>query len=690
MSDLLMVAARKYAKLGLSIIPVNPANHITRPKKPCISWKPFQDRIATPEEINNFFPAESNHAVALVCGSVSGNLEIIDFDKPELFPAFIHRLKSGNPILAGKMLIQKTPSGGFHLLYRCINLVPGNQKLAMSARYQDENGKPRQDVFIETRGEGGYFLVAPSTGYTLQGNIENIPIISGEERDILIGLARSYDEHKAPEQQLPKSTPIDQEGERPGDVFERVADWRQILETDGWTFLKTIGDREHWSRPGKDPAGSSATLNEMGLYVFSSNTCLPTQTPLGKFAYIANFRFNGDFKAAARHVVEAYPEHFPKKNQGAFSDNSDKSDNFDGFRQIPTNPDFFRQVPTDSETLRQESDNSGRKRSLAQYVYEFIDRDPAPFSNNDVYSELCAKSREEKKKICDTLLYCEKQGKIRKIDGKRGAWEVVESKPEEMDLLTADIEPFNISLPLEISDFVTVRPGGIILVSGSNNAGKTVFLLSVCRNFLRPHTNPHLSYESKGVPPITYLNSEMSRQELVARIRSFGDEPADWVKHVSFIERSHSFDRVINPDGINLIDFLEVNEDFFQAGKLIADIHKKLKSGIAIIAMQKKQGYAYAKGGEMTLEKPRLAINLDKNEPFGFTCKITKAKEAVDFTRNIQGMTRDFVITGDSRILPISNWRHLTEKQRAATNAEYDRNHLPQRVIETGQHYKVV
>lgn len=90
--------------------------------------------------------------------------------------------------------------------------------------------------------------------------------------------------------------------------------------------------------------------------------------------------------------------------------------------------------------------------------------------------------------------------------------------------------------------------------------------------------------------PLVYLNSEMSGQELVARIRAFGDEPAEWVKHVNFIERNHSFDRIISPDGINLIDFLEVNEDFFQAGKLIADIHKKLKNGFAIIAMQKKTG----------------------------------------------------------------------------------------------------
>lgn len=698
------MTAKRYASYGLSIFPVYPADHPTKPKKPLFSWKQFQCRIATPEEIGSFFPYKKPLSVAMVSGSVSGNLEVLDFDKPELFPVFMERLRDRLRELAERLIIQNSPSGGFHLIYRCTAPVSGNQKLAMSQRYHDEAGNPRQDVFIETRGEGGYFLVAPSKGYALQGDLENIPTITDQERAILINLAKGFDETQEPERQQPKSTPTELTGDRPGDIFERAADWRQLLEADGWKYLKIIGDREHWSRPGKDPASSSATLNEKGLYVFSSNTPLPTETPLGKFSYLANFRFSGDFKAAARYVIDTYPEYFKNEGQnrlintqhikkiGIDSDNSDNS-------VFPDKSDGFRRNTTDSETLRQlstKSDNEyGRKRNITQYVYDFIDQDPAPFSNNDVYSELCARSREEKKKICDTLLYCEKQGKIKKIDGKRGSWEVVESAPQVMDLLSVDDHPFNVSLPLEISEFVIVRPGGIILISGSNNAGKTVFLLSICRNFFGPHINGNrltpLSNEREEVcQKIHYLNSEMSRQELVARIRSFGDDPAEWVKHVSFIERTHSFDRVVAPGGINLIDFLEVNEDFFQAGKLIADIHKKLKSGIAIIAMQKKQGYAFAKGGEMTLEKPRLAINLDKNEPHGFTCKITKAKEAVDFTRNIQGMTRDFVITGDSRILPISDWRHVNEKQRAAINAEYDRNHLPRRVLETGQHYKVV
>jgi len=595
-------------------------------------------------------------------GAVSGNLECLDFDQPDLFQPFLDTVESVNPALRGKLTVwQHTPSGGYHILLRCSGQVGGNQKLAMSARYKDDQGKPRQDVLIETRGEGGYFLVAPSKGYSLHGSVKSLPVLAPEERDLLHGIARSFDEagSQAPPQPLRTEHGT---RDRPGDRFNRETDWRALLEAEGWTYVRTMGDRQHWTRPGKNDGSTSATLNDQGLFVFSSSSCLPTQKPLDKFAFYAYCKFNGDFKAAAQSL--RVPD-----NSGHSGQN----------RTLPDasghSPDGFRTVSGYSP---------GKSRTLAGEILAFIESDPAPFETKNVYSELCANDRREKKTISDALSYYEKQRKIRKIDGKRGWWEVVEGEPEAMDLLAASTCPFNITLPLEISDNAVVRPGGIILVSGASNAGKTVFLLSVVRNFFASHIYPnrplHLSNERLDVAPMVYLNSEMSAGELVTRIRGFGDDPSTWVPHVKFIERAHSFDKLVAPDGVTFIDFLEVNEDFFQAGKFIADIHRRLKGGVAVVAMQKKQGHAFAKGGEMTLEKPRLAINLDRNEPHGFTCKITKCKEPVDFMRSIQGMERDFVITGRSEILPVSDWRFVNDQQRKAVNAEYGRTGLPDRV----------
>jgi len=639
----------------LSVIPIRPDS-----KQASIKWEPYQKRRMSAVEIKRHFV--NGCQIALVGGSVSGNLECLDFDKPDLFQPFLDTLEGVNAVLRGKLTVwQETPSGGFHILFRCSAPVGGNQKLAMSVRGKDDQGRPQQDVFIETRGQGGYFLVAPSKGYTLNGSLGSLPVLSPAERDLLHSIARSFDEaeHQAPRPPV-KTDPTS--GDRPGDRFNQETDWKTLLEGEGWQYVKTVGDHQHWCRPGKSDGSTSATLNTQGFFCFSSSTPLPVQKPLDKFSFYAYCRFNGDFSAAAKSL--------------RVPDNSGHSG------QIRTFPDASGRTPDGSRTVSGYA--PGKGRTLAGDVLSFIESDPAPFETKDVYSELCAKDRREKKTISDALSYYEKQNKIRRIDGKRGWWEVVEDEPEAMNLLSVSAEPFNILLPLGITKRATVRPGSIILVSGSSNAGKTVFLLSVVRNFfashIYPHTALHLSYERIDVALMVYLNSEMSAGELATRIRGFGDDPSTWVPHVKFIERTHSFDKLVDPDGVTFIDFLEVNEDFYQAGKFIADIHRRLKGGVAVVAMQKKQGHAFAKGGEMTLEKPRLAINLDKNEPHGFICKIAKCKEPVDFMHSIQGMERDYVITGRSEILPTSDWRFVNEPQRKAINQEYARTNLPDRV----------
>jgi hypothetical protein len=86
------------------------------------------------------------------------------------------------------VLIQRTRSGGYHIVYRC-EKADGNRKLTSII----EGGL--NHCVIETRGEGGYFLAAPTQGYELlQGSFEALPFISNEERAALFAAALSLDE----------------------------------------------------------------------------------------------------------------------------------------------------------------------------------------------------------------------------------------------------------------------------------------------------------------------------------------------------------------------------------------------------------------------------------------------------------------------------------------------------------------
>jgi len=82
----------------------------------------------------------------------------------------------------------------------------------------------------------------------------------------------------------------------------------------------------------------------------------------------------------------------------------------------------------------------------------------------------------------------------------------------------------------------------------------------------------------------------MGLSELRMRLELFENCTKDLWKQVRFYERSENFDDVIDPNGINIIDYLEVLDDFWKVGQQIKAIHDKLKNGIAVIAIQKNKG----------------------------------------------------------------------------------------------------
>lgn len=160
-------------------------------KRPALpGWRAYQERLPTEKEVEAWF-ANNHAALCLVAGAASGNLECIDFDAGgECFGPWKNRVP---PDLFGRLVVERTPSGGFHAVYRAEEPVEGNLKLATGER----NGK--RTTLVETRGEGGLFLCAPSPGYHLvQGAFGSVPTISAEERRVLLEAARTLSEVSVP------------------------------------------------------------------------------------------------------------------------------------------------------------------------------------------------------------------------------------------------------------------------------------------------------------------------------------------------------------------------------------------------------------------------------------------------------------------------------------------------------------
>lgn len=263
----------------------------------------------TKKDAKRFFTDGRN--IALVGGAVSGNLTTLDFDRPDLFQLFLDMLEGVDSELRAKLTVwQETPSGGHHLPCRCSGPVGGSRKLAMAAPYQDDQGVTKNDTLIETKGEGGYFLIEPSRAvpkggsepkpYILHGDLKDIPLLSPEEVDLIHTIAQSFDE--AGDVERSRERAANESGDRPGDWFNQNTDWHTLLNGYGWSYMKQVGDWEHWCRPGKTGETKATLHRERGLYVFSTSTPLPSQKPLDKFGVFAWYEHSGDFAAAAKVI----------------------------------------------------------------------------------------------------------------------------------------------------------------------------------------------------------------------------------------------------------------------------------------------------------------------------------------------------------------------------------------------------
>jgi putative DNA primase/helicase len=311
MSNEILTTALRFAAAGICAVPVA-TDGSKRPGLP--AWTTYQKRLPTPDELMGWF-GKKQDGVGIICGSVSGNLEMLELEGRAVAKKLHVELRqifesSEHGHLWTKLVngyMETTPSGGIHWLYKISDAkVPGNQKIAQAA---GEDG----GCLAETRGEGGFVITAPSGGkchpsgkawQISAGSIENIPSFTIAEREIIHQYFALYDE-------VPKAEWIEEETKprkdgqaTPGDAYNETVTWESILEPLGWSKVYSKGEATAWRRPGKSE-GISATTNFNGngkLFVFSTSTIFDAQSSYSKFAAYTHIEHKGDYRAAASHL----------------------------------------------------------------------------------------------------------------------------------------------------------------------------------------------------------------------------------------------------------------------------------------------------------------------------------------------------------------------------------------------------
>lgn len=305
-----------YHSAGLKVMPVN------SDKTPHYNCKsqfaghiPYDIEILD-EHIEKMFEKDCS-AMALLCGN---GIECIDIDSKnyhgegnlvQKYLAEIESYPNGKSILE-RCVVQTTPSGGAHIIYRTDNDFISNSKKLCSEEYLREDGTIGSRVLIETRGKKGYCLVYPSQGYTMvHGEFMDVQEITVEERNVLFTAAYVF-QHSIQEKVNTKrhSTP-DYNTEKLYDIYNKETDIVSYLESKGWTITSEDSQRIYMKRPddGVPTKAKNSGNYHKGLNLFiahTTSTILEANKGYTAFGLLLAYEYSNDVKKALLVLKEKY------------------------------------------------------------------------------------------------------------------------------------------------------------------------------------------------------------------------------------------------------------------------------------------------------------------------------------------------------------------------------------------------
>lgn len=312
---------------GISVIPVRDKDEkmkdgsVRVKKSPYNKWKQYQITAISKEELFHQMEQHNTTAVAMLCGKVSGNLEIIDIDVkwyPGVDALLFKDIENYYPELFSRLRIHQSPSGGYHLVYRVVQdfVIPGNQKLASRLPSEAElliNPKEKAKCFFETRGEGGYVLAPPSMGYVVHKD-NQIPTLTPFERESIINICRLYNQVLKPDKSIISGTSFEDNyyDTSPFEHFNLSPSGQNVLLDYGWKPEgRPSGNYIYFTRPLHSPTDTKTGGISVGFYtpkrIFHFLTTSTTFDPdqwYNPSSVLAILRFGGDKKLTYRYLVE--------------------------------------------------------------------------------------------------------------------------------------------------------------------------------------------------------------------------------------------------------------------------------------------------------------------------------------------------------------------------------------------------
>ena len=314
--------AKRYVDKGISLVPVasdgskQPATFLLPKVGKRYMWQVLMERPPTDEELRKWYSENytgSLTGMAVVCGAISANHEVIDIDWPDIVDEWLATVREANSTLFERLVLVNSPRPGLHCHYRASSLNPPK---VLAAEVVPSLGTNKVSQ-IEIRGNKCLCIVPPTPTtchpnkvpyvYRTDRTLLDIETISEEERVLLYEVCKTFEQRPSPRERSLRSREVHHNSERkldrrrPDHDFEYKQSWIELLEQHGWTCQGEGTDSQHWCRPGKTDS-VSGTLDFMGnglFHVFTSSVSgLEQQQSYTKFGFYAAVEFDGNREKA--------------------------------------------------------------------------------------------------------------------------------------------------------------------------------------------------------------------------------------------------------------------------------------------------------------------------------------------------------------------------------------------------------
>ncbi len=314
----LVKAALLYKSFGFSIIPVN------LNKKSLINWRRYQYEFIDDEFLVKLFSRSDADGIAVICGEISGNLEVLDVDSKydlssHLFDDFYTAINKLNGHFASSLCIGATRNNGYHFYYQCTE-VENYQVLARRATTNAEKSICYYDklrVLIETRARGQYAIVPPTIGYHfIQHDLEHLPVLEPAQRLKLLDIARSFNLYERSKSMIVRPSIHYHDINSPLNDYDARGDVIGLLQYHGWKLVRYDGIRTYFQRPGLTDHETSGDFHHgYNLFgVFTTSTDFIPGEVYRPSAVYAFLECNKDFSLAAKRLLlEGYGIPYKKR-----------------------------------------------------------------------------------------------------------------------------------------------------------------------------------------------------------------------------------------------------------------------------------------------------------------------------------------------------------------------------------------